>query len=95
MEYILLTGLLLLQYGDVWTTYRLLERGGRELNPIVAWPIKRLGLLPGLLAVKLPICAALIAATFAGMMPAWLLTALCALYLVVVTQNILQLESQA
>lgn len=95
MEYILLAGLLLLQYGDIWTTYRLLAKGGRELNPVVAWPIKKFGLLRGLLVIKLPLCAALVATTFAGILPAWLLTGLCALYLIVVTHNFLQLERAA
>ena len=92
MEYTLLAILLLLQYGDIWTTYRLLAKGGRELNPVVAWPIRRFGVLPGLLAVKLPLCAALVAGTAAGLMPAWVLTGLCVLYIAVVAHNLLQLE---
>lgn len=92
MNYTLLALLLLLQYGDIWTTYRLLEKGGRELNPVVAWPIRRFGILRGLLVVKLPLCAALIVTTFVGLMPAWVLTGLCALYVIVVTHNLLQLE---
>ena len=79
-EYILLFALILLQYGDVWSTWRVIGRGGRELNPLVAWLIARLGLMPGLLALKVPICLGAIGATAAGMMPWWLLAGLCALY---------------
>lgn len=39
---------------DIYTTSRILERGGVELNPIVGWLIKKLGLKWGL-RVRLPI----------------------------------------
>ena len=33
----------LLQLADVWSTNRALSGGGRELNPIIAWMMERLG----------------------------------------------------
>ena len=91
MNYTLLALLLLLQYGDTWSTYRLLNKGGRELNPVVALPIRRFGTLRGLLIVKLPICTALIATTFAGLMPAWVLGVLSLWYVAVVYHNFTEL----
>ena len=38
---------------DVYTTYKILSGGGREVNSYVKWFIDRLGLLKGLLASKI------------------------------------------
>ena len=90
MTYALLTVLLLLQYFDGLTTYRLLSGGGRELNPVVRFFLDRLGLLPGLLVVKGLVSVAVAAATFYGSMPWWLLVALIAIYIAVVTHNLVE-----
>lgn len=39
---------------DTWSTRRLLAAGGRELNPIARAAIERLGVVGGLVAVKIP-----------------------------------------
>jgi hypothetical protein len=39
----LVTFLMLLQFLDVVSTNRVLSRGGREFNPIIAWIMQRLG----------------------------------------------------
>lgn len=44
--------LTLLQMVDAWTTHRILERGGRELNPILARVFARIGHVAGLILAK-------------------------------------------
>lgn len=46
----LLIALFALQIADAVTTKRVLERGGRELNPVVRWLIEKLGVTGGLAA---------------------------------------------
>ena len=41
----------LLQVADAATTYRILNKGGREFNPVMNWLFKRFGML-NVLAVK-------------------------------------------
>jgi hypothetical protein len=41
----------LLQVADAATTYKIINRGGRELNPVMNWLFKRFGML-NVLAVK-------------------------------------------
>ena len=56
----LLLGVILLQAGDIATTQYALAHGGRELNKLVAKVMDRLGVMPGLLAIKLPLLGAVI-----------------------------------
>lgn len=42
----------ILQVLDFYTTYKAISSGGKELNPIVAWLMKYLGLIPALVLVK-------------------------------------------
>jgi len=49
--------LVLLNVWDVYTTYLILGFGGRELNPLLNWVIKKIGVLPGLIASK-TVCVA-------------------------------------
>ena len=51
LEALLVAGLLL-QAGDFYTTKRILQNGGRELNPAMDWLFKKLGLTKGLLLGK-------------------------------------------
>ena len=92
---ILLALLLALQVADGRTTYLLLSRGGRELNPVVRWAINRCGLVPGLLLAKGAVALSVVGCTLAGQIPVWSLLALCALYLVVVVRNFGQLFKEA
>lgn len=91
MGYAFLVLLVVLQYLDGWTTYKVLSKGGRELNPVVRWFINQFGLLNGLVLVKGSLAVALIAATFYGTMPWWVLGVLCVLYVVVVAHNFKEL----
>lgn len=45
--------LIALNVADVHTTYKIISKGGIELNKVVKWLIDRLGLLKGLSASKI------------------------------------------
>lgn len=49
---------MVVQLGDAATTYHIVHRGGRELNPLLRGLIQRLGLVPALLLTKIIILAA-------------------------------------
>lgn len=42
---------------DIYTTLRIVKGGGQEGNPILAPLVKRMGVIPALLVVKIPILA--------------------------------------
>ena len=56
----ILLGVILLQAGDIVTTQYALAHGGRELNKLAAKVMDKLGVVPGLLAMKLPLLGAAI-----------------------------------
>ena len=43
---------LLLQLFDFYSTWRILRSGGREMNPIMAWIFKNIGVIKGLIITK-------------------------------------------
>ena len=92
MTYVLLSLLIILQYYDGLTTYRLLSKGGRELNPVVRWFINQFGLRNGLLLVKGNIAVLITWTTLVGIMPVGVLAALCLLYIWVVYHNFTELN---
>ena len=49
---------ILLQYADGWTTYRILKRDGRELNPVLAKLFDQFGAFPSLIVSKVTYVAA-------------------------------------
>jgi hypothetical protein len=55
MTSIALTALfVLLQVADVWTTYKCITSGkGKEANPVMKWIMDKLGLLEGLVLLKI------------------------------------------
>lgn len=74
-----------LQFLDYELTSGLLQRGGRELNPVVRWMMERFGQQQGLMLAKL---AALgVGAFLAYTGSAWALAALCVVYVGVVAWN--------
>jgi hypothetical protein len=77
--------LALLQIGDWLTTRTILNRGGRELNPIVRFLIEKLGLD---LALLLKGTLVLVIAWLTGPLVAWFGVAL---YVLVVGWNLTQL----
>lgn len=80
-----------LQAADGFLTWRILQGGGRELNPVMRFFIDRLGLVPGLAAPKL----VLVVLVFLYLLqfPA-LLWIIALVYVWVVLQNWEQLEKQ-
>jgi hypothetical protein len=78
----------LLQVADAATTYKILNNGGRELNPVMDWLFKRFGML-NVLAVKVvlvTIAGIYLYITFpVGLIP------LCILYVGVVGWNTYQI----
>ncbi len=86
--------LILLQLLDIYTTQRILSRGGRELNKPLAWLMGRLGILPALLVVKVPVMAAMLWACWDVAEP-WGLVGLamcCVTYVGVVWHNFHQMQ---
>ena len=55
-----------LNLADIYTTHRILGRGGSELNPLMAKLFARVGVLPGLLLVKVPLVTVLGLLMFLG-----------------------------
>lgn len=73
----------LLQVADIFTTWKVLSQGGRELNPVMAWVMGRLGVLPGLVLAKLALLGLLVSCPPNLMVMA----GLCVLYAAVVVRN--------
>lgn len=78
----------LLQVADAATTYKIINKGGRELNPVMNWLFKRFGML-NVLAVKVilvSMAGVYLYITFpVGLIP------LCILYVGVVGWNTYQI----
>lgn len=72
-----------LQAADVALTALVLRKGGRELNPIMAWFMRKLGLIPGL---ALPKVLTTIMVYFINVQ--WFTIAACVLYILVVLWNL-------
>lgn len=73
-----------LQAGDVYTTWRVLGHGGREVNPVMAFAIQNLGMLPALIIVKI---ATLAVVWFFARID-WFLLLACVGYVAVLINNI-------
>lgn len=89
----LLIVFVLLQVADVWTTERGLAIGLQEINPAVAWLIRRFGRRPALFGIK----ALQIAIAFGAWAADWLQWPALALvdlaFAGVVVNNLLRLRS--
>lgn len=79
---ILLVFFVLLQFGDIYTTYRILKSGGRELNPVMARLFDSIGLVPALIIVK---TAAIVAVWLVDNI--YLTGVLCVIYAAVIEHN--------
>lgn len=55
--YLGLLALLLGLVGDAISTIRVLNRGGRELNPVMRWVFDRMGVVPGFIVTKVAVAA--------------------------------------
>lgn len=69
---------------DVYTTLRIVQAGGREGNPLLAPLVKRMGVVPALLVVKVPLLA--VAWFFLRPYP-WIMLVLCWVFLAVCVWN--------
>ena len=87
-----------LNLADIYTTHRILGRGGSELNPLMAKLVARVGVLPGLLLVKVPLVTVLGLLMFLGGLQGqyWvlLLAVACAVYVYVVWNNVREMRKQ-
>ena len=82
MTYLLLAIFVLLQIGDVWTTYNVIQSNkGHEGNAIMAWLMDKLGILSAFFVMKV---SALVAVYF---LPWQAILVLDAIYAYVVYQN--------
>lgn len=88
MLYLALALFAALQVADIATTLLILNNGGRELNPVVKWFIDRLGPVSGLVTIKLLFGAVLGWAVCSGAVGALFVFVLCAMYVVVVGNNL-------
>lgn len=88
-----------LNLADVYTTYRVLSRGGTEKNPLMAKVFSLVGFLPGLLLVKAVILAALwwafVHQGLQGSFFIGLLVLICAVYIWVVVHNASEMRKQS
>lgn len=76
--------LALLQVGDYDSTARIIDRGGRELNPFMAKAFEKFGMRRTLIVKGIAVVAL---GYFIGTQSVELLALLCAFYAVVVTRN--------
>ena len=88
----LIVAVVALQVLDGWTTYKVLRSGkGTEANPVVRKVIERLGVYPGLMAVKGGAIVCVIVArqygVWVGDVAIYVLALAVVLYVVVVAQN--------
>jgi len=88
MTIFLILLLISLNVADVLLTLRIIKQGGRELNPLLAWLMTRIGLKPALIGSK-TILLAIAAVVLRS--PA-VLTLLCLAYAAVVWHNWRQLR---
>jgi len=94
MTEILLGILIVLQIADYWTTMKVLQQGGHENNRVVAWIMQRLGVVAGLMLVKVfamgiaPVAIYYLGGGYASA----LLGAGCVLYAWIVLDNYRQIK---
>ena len=78
----------LLQFLDGLTTHLVIRRGGREVNPVVLWVMRRIGTAPALVLLKaLGIACGVVLYTFADSGGVYALAILTAAYAAVVINN--------
>ena len=94
MTEILLGTLIVLQIADYWTTMRVLRQGGHENNLVVAWIMQRLGVVAGLMLVKVFAAgvAAVVIYYLGGKYASALLGGGCVLYAWIVVDNFRQIK---
>lgn len=79
-----------LQIADALLTLRILSAGGVELNPVMRWVFRRVGVATGLATVKLLLLVLVFA--LLPWLPVWLLALACVFYGGVVAHNWIQVR---
>lgn len=82
----LISLLVVMQVLDFWTTYYILSRGGRELNPLLAKLFDKVGEKRGLLIAKG--VGVVIIVLWGPLMPRSVLVGLTLVYLAVIANNL-------
>ena len=85
----LLILLAVLQLLDGYTTTRILNSGGRELNPVMAKAFAKFGTQQTLIAKGVLV---VLAGYIASLTTVWLLAGICAVYVVVIDHNWRQMK---
>lgn len=85
MVNLLIFFIVLLQALDLWTTYKILKGGGRELNPFLNKLFSAIGVLPGLILAKSVFV--LLVFIYGNTVPYVVLILILVGYTVVVTNN--------
>ena len=84
---VLLLLVIALQVADIVTTYLIIQRGGRELNPLIAAAMAKIGVLPALLVTKGALIALMVSVNHVeGMI--YVFAFLAALYAFVISNNL-------
>ena len=79
-----------LQALDAWLTITVIRQGGRELNPVVAWAMRRAGVVIGLAVVKMLYIALVL--LLLPLLTAQMLWWICGAYALLVIWNLTQLR---
>jgi hypothetical protein len=90
MKMFLLWLFIVLQYADALTTLKILERGGKELNPALRWLFDYVGVMNGIFIAKTVVV--LVFWVFIEHIPVWAFVIMCGLCAAVVYHNIEQLR---
>ena len=92
-SYLALSAIIFLQILDIITTVNIIRwDNGVELNKVTAWFIRKLGLVPGLLTIKVIATAPIAAFVYFGIAPLWSLLLVVAIMLWVVMHNAIEMR---
>jgi len=80
--------LIFLQLADAVSTVLVLRNGGYEKNPIVAWVMRKIGVIPALLATKIPVTLACVWAMGAHSIAPYIFAPFLAISVWVVVHNL-------
>jgi hypothetical protein len=85
----LLIAIILLQIADLWTTWKVLNEGGNEKNPAMAFLMNWIGVLPALILTK---ALAITLCVLIYLVQPYVLIPLIIFYGVVVVRNFKQMK---
>lgn len=88
-------GICLFQFADYWTTARILQHGGTELNPVMRLLFRGFGITTGLIIAKFYVALFVVVGAWSGWFNGYafvLLVLLFGIYGTVVSHNIYQYQ---